>query len=215
MQRRRAADSQGVVRLDFALYIFAISTVAFTVIEAIAAVRRQNFYGHGYRRRGHPVLGIVIGIVGLALAGGMYAGAKLDLGAYSGDPSCLGSAATRVAGALCRNESISIAKIYRTTGRHSSRYMVLVFGDGSESTVRYAKNRYGNVWNGFAQLRDRTGSAQFFRNAVVAVQTHSGCAETDAMPAERVSWWALFGIVNGVIGIGSALAASRSAGPML
>jgi hypothetical protein len=58
----------------------------------------------------------------------------------------------------------------------------------------YASDRYRNV-------------AQYFRTAVVAIETRSVLADTDAMPEERLSRWAFFGIVARAAGCISALVA--------
>jgi hypothetical protein len=48
-------------------------------------------------------------------------------------------------------ESVWIDRVYQTTGRGARRHVVFDRNDGSQVTVTYRRDRYGNVWNGVAR----------------------------------------------------------------
>jgi hypothetical protein len=168
------------------------------------------------RRPKSPVPGMIVGLAGLMLSGSMFVNAKADLQAYAADPTCVaGLVATLPAAGQCRTEEVLISRIYRTTGRHSHRYVVLGLADGSQLTVSYGRDQYGNVWSGVARRDDRTANAQLFRDKIVTLETRSGRADTADMPADRLNLWGLFGIICGGIGFISALMCLRpSARPL-
>jgi hypothetical protein len=166
------------------------------------------------RRRITPVDGIILGFVGLSVAGLLTLGPTQQAHAYAADPTCAAAFALRAGRAgACRLARARILDNDRTSGVHGSKFvLVLGFPDGSSDIVRIAELARGNVWQGALRDGDRSATVQYFHGRPVQVETRSGLAIASAMPVETEKKWALLGLCVGVIGLISAAFAILTSG---
>jgi hypothetical protein len=196
-----------MVTVNLTMLVYAIPLVAITVAAVAFAFRRPAAQSGSGRRS--PIPGIVIGVIGLAVGGSMFAVSSADERTYTTDPSCTAGFALRSEDArACRTASMRIAQWYWSSGRGAARHLVLVDASGRRWYVTYGFDRHGSVWRGLYDTDDRFADVQLFDGQIVLVATASGLATTNAQPMARVNFWALLGIAAGLGGIFSALRAA-------
>lgn len=200
--------------LDLGRLVTAIPIGAFVFLLLAMGVRlvfgaRVAVAASPYRpvwSRGNPAFGMVLGLVGLAVAGAMGASADSDMRAYRAAPSCRsGFAGVPEAGGPCRLVAARIIGAY-FTGRHSSTETLgLRFEDGSTRRVDIGHRVNGNLWEAARNGTALDATAQFDGTSIVALQTAAGQIETSDFPQERLTLWTLFGLFAGFVGLMAAI----------
>jgi hypothetical protein len=201
-----------MVSVDVTLLVYAIPVVAIAIATIALAFRRpaaQPSYG-----RRSPIPGIVIGVIGLAAGGAMFAVSSADERTYTTDASCTAGFSLRSEDAgACRTAAMRIVQWYWSSGRGAARHLVLADADGRRWYVTYGGDRRGSVWRGLYDTDDRFANVQLLNGQIVLVETASGLAATTAQPMARVSFWAFLGIAAGIGGVLSALRAAALGSP--
>jgi len=198
-----------VYGLPAAAVVIALGAWAFSRLLRSAGIGDEAVAPAPVRRGMSPGAGIVLGLTGLFGGGWMMLHADGDARTYASDPSCnAGFASGYVRTGACHIEPAAIVDAHFGGRHNTSHYIGLRFNDGSTVNLNIARETSGSVFEGALQHRDNAASVQFFRNHVTQVLTSSGQAITSNMPAEQRSFWALLGIVGGIIGVFSALRAT-------
>jgi len=202
----------GSSAIDLTVLVYAIPAVAIG-IALFSAVAGRLFGVAPSRTVGRPafranaLVGMAVGAIVLVVGGTMVFRIETDVHRYASDSACAaGFGAAYGAPGACRIAYGTIEDAYTTPGRYSSTYHLAIrMNDGTLEQVALGRKTRGDVWAGAEFHGDRQVTVQYFRTALVRVQTSSGEVETSALPAERLTLWAFVAIFGGVVGVISAL----------
>jgi hypothetical protein len=197
---------------DTGRFVTAVPIAAIAVLVLVSVARlfsgapRPVISGPRITRRGNPMVGMVLGAVGLTVAGVMAVSADNAMRSYLAEPSCrAGFAADPGAGGRCRLVPVRIVRAYHT-GRHNSYATLdLEFPDGSVRRAVVGQNVNGALWIAARNGTSLEATAQLDGPSVVQLQSAAGTIQTDQYPQNQLRQWTFIGLVAGGFGLISAL----------